>query len=203
MTKERPSLSHSAIHADRVGSFETRCLQRALAGGKFGGPEVVNLFPLRSTDPDRLLTHPAPLGDRPDRNNRAITDAIVERPVLPRRGGAGKRGAWRLPWLLPRGLSAARLSAWPPQRTAFSAGASGPASGQQGLHRQGGRGLWPFRRRRLQAQGLRPKRLHPRRADDRRPRRGQDWVAAHRFRHGRVIRHHHLQHYLLPGDHCF
>jgi hypothetical protein len=49
----------------------TRCLQRALAG-RFGRLEVVNLFPLRSTDPDELLTHPAPLGDRPDRNDSAV-----------------------------------------------------------------------------------------------------------------------------------
>ncbi|WP_434033666.1 DUF1643 domain-containing protein [Cupriavidus sp. a3] len=53
----------------------TRCMQRALAG-RYGGLEVVNLFPLRSTDPDGLLSHPAPLGDRPDRNNVAIMDAI-------------------------------------------------------------------------------------------------------------------------------
>lgn len=52
-----------------------RCLQRALAGG-YGRLDVVNLFPLRSTDPDGLLSHPAPLGDRPDRNNGAIMDAI-------------------------------------------------------------------------------------------------------------------------------
>jgi hypothetical protein len=54
----------------------TRCLQRALAGRKYGGLEVVNLFPLRSTDPDGLLAHSAPLGDRPDRNSGAIMDAI-------------------------------------------------------------------------------------------------------------------------------
>ncbi len=54
----------------------TRCLQRALVGGKFGGLEVVNLFPLRSSDPDALLAHPAPLGDRPARNDGAIMDAI-------------------------------------------------------------------------------------------------------------------------------
>lgn len=54
----------------------TRCLQPALAGGKFGGLEVANLFPLRSTDPDGLLRHSAPLGDRPDRNTGAIMDAI-------------------------------------------------------------------------------------------------------------------------------
>jgi len=53
----------------------TRCLQRAIAG-KYGRLEVVNLFPLRSTDPDGLLTHPAPLGDRPDHNECAVMDAI-------------------------------------------------------------------------------------------------------------------------------
>jgi len=54
----------------------TRCLQRALAGGRFGGLEVANLFPLRSTDPAALLTHAAPLGDRADRNDGAIMDAL-------------------------------------------------------------------------------------------------------------------------------
>ncbi|WP_228772778.1 DUF1643 domain-containing protein [Cupriavidus necator] len=53
----------------------TRCLQRALAG-RYGRLEVVNLFPLRSTDPDGLLTHPAPLGDRAVQNDGAIMDAI-------------------------------------------------------------------------------------------------------------------------------
>lgn len=53
----------------------TRCLQRAMAG-RYGRLEVVNLFPLRSTDPDGLLTHAAPLGDRPDRNAGVIMDAI-------------------------------------------------------------------------------------------------------------------------------
>ncbi|MBB3012043.1 hypothetical protein FHX62_000670 [Cupriavidus alkaliphilus] len=37
---------------------------------------MVNLFPLRSTNPDGLLSYPAPLGDRPDRNNGAIMDAV-------------------------------------------------------------------------------------------------------------------------------
>jgi len=52
----------------------TRCLQRAIAG-KYGRLEVVNLFPLRSTDPDILLAHAAPLGQE-DAANRAIMDAI-------------------------------------------------------------------------------------------------------------------------------
>ncbi|AOY99920.1 hypothetical protein BKK81_12200 [Cupriavidus sp. USMAHM13] len=53
----------------------TRCLQRAIAG-KYSRLEVVNLFPLRSTDPDGLLTHPAPLGERADQNDAVIMDAI-------------------------------------------------------------------------------------------------------------------------------
>ncbi|MDW3683048.1 DUF1643 domain-containing protein [Cupriavidus sp. CV2] len=52
----------------------TRCLQRALAG-RYGRLEVVNLFPLRSTDPGGLLTHPAPLGDE-RKVDGAIMDAI-------------------------------------------------------------------------------------------------------------------------------
>ncbi|AEI77894.1 hypothetical protein CNE_1c25770 [Cupriavidus necator N-1] len=52
----------------------TRCMQRALAG-KYGRLEAVNLFPLRSTDPDGLLTHSAPLG-REDTANCSIMDAL-------------------------------------------------------------------------------------------------------------------------------
>ncbi|KJK17751.1 hypothetical protein UB46_34660 [Burkholderiaceae bacterium 16] len=52
----------------------TRCLQRALAG-RYGRLEVVNLFPLRSTDPDELLAHPAPLGDE-RKADGAIMDAL-------------------------------------------------------------------------------------------------------------------------------
>ncbi|MDW3685915.1 DUF1643 domain-containing protein [Cupriavidus sp. CV2] len=53
----------------------TRCLQRALASRRYGRLEVVNLFPLRSTDPDGLLTHPAPLGCV-DTANGSIMDAL-------------------------------------------------------------------------------------------------------------------------------
>ncbi|CAG9180909.1 hypothetical protein LMG23992_04338 [Cupriavidus laharis] len=53
----------------------TRCLQRARMA-RYGRLEVVNLFALRSTNPDVLLKHPAPLEDRPDRNDEAIMDAI-------------------------------------------------------------------------------------------------------------------------------
>ena len=49
-------------------------MQQALAGN-YGRLEMVNLFPLRSTDPDGLLAHSAPLG-REDIVNAAIMDAI-------------------------------------------------------------------------------------------------------------------------------
>ncbi|MGE8367046.1 DUF1643 domain-containing protein [Cupriavidus sp.] len=52
----------------------TRCLQRALAG-RYGRLEVANLFPLRSTDPDALLSHPAPVGDE-RKADGAIMDAL-------------------------------------------------------------------------------------------------------------------------------
>ncbi|MDR6381773.1 DUF1643 domain-containing protein [Paraburkholderia caribensis] len=42
---------------------DTRIFTRAVAMG-FGRYEIVNLFPLRSTDPDVLLTHPDPIGPR-------------------------------------------------------------------------------------------------------------------------------------------
>ena len=41
----------------------TRCMSRAVAG-KFGRLDVVNLFPLRATDPNELLTHPDPIGPK-------------------------------------------------------------------------------------------------------------------------------------------
>jgi len=79
--RDRPSLGFIMLNpstADHQVNDPTitRCLQRALAGRKFGGLEVVNLFPLRSTDPDGLLAHSAPLGDRADRNDGAIMDAL-------------------------------------------------------------------------------------------------------------------------------
>jgi hypothetical protein len=51
----------------------TRCFARAVAND-FGRLEVVNLYPLRATDPDELLSHPDPLGPR-SRANSAILEA--------------------------------------------------------------------------------------------------------------------------------
>jgi hypothetical protein len=55
----------------------TRCTSRAVAGG-FGRLDVVNLFPLRATDPDELLGHPDPVGPREKglSADGAILDAI-------------------------------------------------------------------------------------------------------------------------------
>ena len=49
--------------ADHITDDQTiiRCILRAI-DGKFGRLEVANLFPLRATDPDDLLTHSDPLG---------------------------------------------------------------------------------------------------------------------------------------------
>lgn len=53
----------------------TRCMSRAIAG-KYGRLEVANLFPLRATDPDELLTHPDPVG--PKRGSGPAEGAILD-----------------------------------------------------------------------------------------------------------------------------
>lgn len=52
----------------------TRCLSRAMKGG-YGLLEVVNLFPLRATDPNELLAHADPLGPR-NTADGAVMDAL-------------------------------------------------------------------------------------------------------------------------------
>lgn len=53
-----------------------RCMSRAVAG-KYGRLEVANLFPLRATNPDELLTHTDPIG--PERiADGAVMDAIEQ-----------------------------------------------------------------------------------------------------------------------------
>lgn len=63
--------------ADHITDDPTiaRCLARASAG-KFGRLDVVNLFPLRATHPDELLTHPSPLG--PTRGAITADGAIAD-----------------------------------------------------------------------------------------------------------------------------
>jgi hypothetical protein len=57
-----------------------RCMSRAVAG-KYGRLEVANLFPLRATNPDELLTHADPLG--PERTaDGAVMDAIERAHIV-------------------------------------------------------------------------------------------------------------------------
>jgi hypothetical protein len=57
-----------------------RCLAHAVAG-KFGRLEVVNLFPLRATNPDTLLTDFDPLGPRRMADG-AIANAIEQAEIV-------------------------------------------------------------------------------------------------------------------------
>ena len=75
----RPTLAFLMLNpstADHLvdDSTVTRCFARAVADN-FGWLEVANLFPLRATHPDELLTHPDPLGPR-SRANSAILEAV-------------------------------------------------------------------------------------------------------------------------------
>lgn len=56
---------------------DTRIYTRAVAMG-FGRYDIVNLFPLRATDPNELLKHPDPIGSRHGgvTADGAILDAI-------------------------------------------------------------------------------------------------------------------------------
>jgi hypothetical protein len=74
--RSRPTLAFLMLNpstADHIADDPTitRCMVRAVAG-KYGRLEVVNLFPLRATDPDALLPHADPLGPA----DGAVLDAI-------------------------------------------------------------------------------------------------------------------------------
>ncbi|WP_354678552.1 DUF1643 domain-containing protein [Cupriavidus plantarum] len=97
--REQPALGFLMLNpstADHLVNDPTitRCMQRALAG-KYGGLEVVNLFPLRSTDPDALLSHSSPTGDRRDRNEAAIMDALDRCSMMICAWGAHRAAAAR------------------------------------------------------------------------------------------------------------
>jgi hypothetical protein len=75
----RPTLAFLMLNpstADHLNDDPTivRCLSRAVASN-FGRLDVANLFPLRATDPDALLTHADPLGPRAAANG-AILDLV-------------------------------------------------------------------------------------------------------------------------------
>jgi hypothetical protein len=71
----------------------TRCLTRAVANN-FGRLEVANLFPLRATNPDELLTHADPLGPR-NPANRAILDVVDRASMVICAWGSHKAAAAR------------------------------------------------------------------------------------------------------------
>jgi hypothetical protein len=77
--KSRPTLVFLMLNPSTADHFVddppiTRCFSRAVANN-FGRLEVANLFPLRTTNPDELLSHSDPLGPR-NLANGAILDAV-------------------------------------------------------------------------------------------------------------------------------
>lgn len=67
-------LNPSTADADTNDPTITRCIARARELG-CGRLDVVNLYPLRATDPDQLLRHPSPAGPR-GKADGAILDAV-------------------------------------------------------------------------------------------------------------------------------
>jgi hypothetical protein len=76
----------------------TRCFARAVANN-FGRLEVANLFPLRATNPDELLTHPDPLGPR-NAANGAILDMVDRASMVICAWGSHKAVSTRAPDVL-------------------------------------------------------------------------------------------------------
>lgn len=70
-----------------------RCLARAVASG-FGRLEVVNLYPLRATDPNELLKHPDPLGPK-SLADAAIVDALDHTDIAVCAWGAHPAAVYR------------------------------------------------------------------------------------------------------------
>ncbi len=66
-------LNPSTADADVLDPTIRRCVGFSQAWG-FGGLEVVNLYAIRSTDPDRIYTDADPIGDR---NDQAIGAAVA------------------------------------------------------------------------------------------------------------------------------
>ncbi len=76
----------------------TRCFARAVANN-FGRLEVANLFPLRATNPDELLTHTDPLGPR-NAANGAILDMVDRASMVICAWGSHKAVSTRAPDVL-------------------------------------------------------------------------------------------------------
>jgi hypothetical protein len=79
----RPTLAFLMLNpstADHLNDDPTivRCLSRAVASN-FGRLDVANLFPLRATDPDALLTHADPLDHALRPTARSSTWSIAHR----------------------------------------------------------------------------------------------------------------------------
>lgn len=85
-------LNPSTADANKNDPTVERCERRAKALG-FGGMIVINIFALRSTNPELLYNHPDPVGEH---NDRFIREAIYNSEMVV--CGWGKNGA-----LLKRG----------------------------------------------------------------------------------------------------
>ena len=80
----RPALAFLMLNPSAADEHDedptlTRCFACAVAND-FGRLEMVNLFPLRTTSPEELLTHPDPLGPR-NAANVSILD-VVDRAAM-------------------------------------------------------------------------------------------------------------------------
>ena len=94
----RPTLAFVMLNpstADHLVDDPTiaRCFARAVANN-FGRLEVANLFPLRTTNPELLLSHADPLGPR-SLANRAILEAVDRASMVICAWGSAKSAATR------------------------------------------------------------------------------------------------------------
>jgi hypothetical protein len=94
----RPTLAFVMLNPSTADHFVddptiTRCFARAVAND-FGRLEVANLFPLRATKPDVLLSHADPVGPR-GLANRAILETVDHASMVICAWGADKSAAAR------------------------------------------------------------------------------------------------------------
>ena len=81
-------LNPSTANEEKNDPTVERCEQRARRTG-YGGVQIVNLFALRSTDPQMLYVHPEPIGAE---NNAAILTACQKSGTVI--GAWGTHGKW-------------------------------------------------------------------------------------------------------------